>query len=581
MTKPPQPIRGSKSLKLSLILPFVALIALLTSALGMLWYWTGSNTVSALSEQVMKEKAERIALIVDRHLHSSDAVLEAAFPSGLHVAPDISDHVPQLIARLWMATSLHTQPNDYVYYGNVAGQGIALKRLQPELGQLRLKTHASDHRTYFKLTGINAKPVYESTEKNLFEPRQRPWFKLAAESAGAIWTPVYIDFSAKDLVLTRARRTLSHQGKLEGVAATDISLRALNEFVDQLRLSKHGRAFIIEADGALIAATGIPNIFQHPDGKMERMSAANSQDPLIQAVYEKIQGVFHSQLSEDEPRTALLQDADSNKIRIAYRRLSNGSGQDWMAVVAVPHKDMLAGVYRHMLLVGGLGLLALMVAVFIGTRIFGSVANDMRSLTRAVRRVGQGEIDTPIEVQRRDEIGELAHNFHRMRHNLFTDPLTGASNRSALQHILGTLTRPLPGQQSAAPFTLLFVDLNHFKPLNDRWGHDNGDLALAEVTLRLRNLLRTDDVVARLGGDEFVIILRGTSDEDQVQAVLLKIDLSLQQPLTTLQGIPEGVIVTVGASIGQAMYPRDALDAQSLLKIADQDMYRNKGFSVR
>ena len=53
------------------------------------------------------------------------------------------------------------------------------------------------------------------------------------------------------------------------------------------------------------------------------------------------------------------------------------------------------------------------------------------------------------------------------------------------------------------------MDLNRFKPLNDQWGHDNGDLALAEVTVRLRNLLRPDDVVARLGGDEFVIILRG------------------------------------------------------------------------
>ena len=581
VTTPPQPIRGASSLKLSLILPFIALIALLTSALGMLWYWTGSNTVSALSEQVMEEKAERIALIVDRHLHSSSAVLEAAFPSGQPVHSDISEHVQSLVSRLWMATSLHTQPNDYVYYGNVAGQGIALKRQQPALGQLRLKTLASDHRSYFKVTGIHAKPVYEYTESTLFDPRQRPWFKLAAESTGSIWTPVYIDFSAQDLVLTRARRILSPHGKLEGVVAADISLKALNDFVDQLHLSKHGRAFIIEADGALIAATGMPNIHLRPDGKMERMSAANSRDPLIQAVYEKIQDVFHTTAPDDAPRTALLEDAALHKIRIAYRRLSNGAGQDWIAVVAVPHKDMLAGVYRHMMLVGGLGLLALIVAVFIGTRIFGAVANDTRSLTRAVRRVGQGEIDTPIEVQRRDEIGELAHNFHRMRHSLFTDPLTGASNRSALQHMLSTLTRPLPGQQHAAPFTLLFVDLDRFKPLNDRWGHDNGDLALAEVTLRMRNLLRPDDVVARLGGDEFVIILRGVSDEEQIQAVRLKIDLALQEPLVTLQGLPEGEVVTVGASIGQAIYPHDAQDAQVLLKMADQDMYRNKGPSVR
>ncbi len=577
----PQPVRASKSLKLSLILPFVALIALLTSALGMLWYWTGSNAVSALSEQVMQEKAERIALTVDRHLYPSSAVLEAAFPSGQSVPADIRGHIPALISRLWVASSLHTRPNDYVYYANVAGQGIALKRLAPELGQLRLKTQAGEHRSYFRLTGMHAEPVYESTETHLFEPRQRPWFKLAAESAEVIWTPAYIDFSAKDLVLTRARRILSGKGRLEGVVATDISLRALNEFVSQLHLSEHGRAFIIEADGSLIAATGMPNIRRREDGQLERLTAANSQDPLIQAVYDRIQSAFHAPTSGAAPGTALLEDAVHRNTRIAYRRLSLDSGQDWMAVVAVPHRDMLTGVYRHMVLVGSLGLLALLVAVVIGTRIFGAVANDMRSLTRAVRSVGQGEIDTPIDVQRRDEIGELAHNFHRMRHSLFTDPLTGASNRSALQHILATLTRPLPGQSMAAPFALLFVDLDRFKPLNDRWGHDNGDLALAEISLRLRNLLRPDDVVARLGGDEFILILRGVSDEAQVQAVRLKIEHALLQPLTSLQGVPEGETVTVGASVGQALYPRDAQDAQSLLKVADQDMYRNQTPSVR
>lgn len=61
----------------------------------------------------------------------------------------------------------------------------------------------------------------------------------------------------------------------------------------------------------------------------------------------------------------------------------------------------------------------------------------------------------------------------------------------------------------------------------------------------------------------------------------LKIEHALQQPLTTLLGIPEGESVTVGASVGQALYPRDAQDAQSLLKVADQDMYRNKGPSLR
>ncbi len=153
----------------------------------------------------------------------------------------------------------------------------------------------------------------------------------------------------------------------------------------------------------------------------------------------------------------------------------------WLAVVAMPQSDMLAGIRRHVVLVGALGLLALGLALAIGLRIFGGVARDMRPLTHAVRRVGQGDIDAPIHVPRNDEIGELAHNFHHMRDRLFTDALTGVNNRSALHHILSALLAP-----PAQPFALLFIDLNRFKPLNDRWGHDNGDRALAEVAQRMR-----------------------------------------------------------------------------------------------
>ena len=178
----------------------------------MLWYWTGSKTVSSLSEQVMEEKAERIAQMVDRHIHGSSAVLEAAFPEGLPVDRDIREHLHQFTAKLWMATSLHTRPNDYVYYGNVAGQGIGLKRLEPQLAELRLKTRADENRSYYRVAGINADPIYQSTEKNLFDPRQRPWFKLAQQSSEPVWTPVYIDFNAGDLVLTRAPRAVCEGG---------------------------------------------------------------------------------------------------------------------------------------------------------------------------------------------------------------------------------------------------------------------------------------------------------------------------------------------------------------------------------
>jgi len=562
------------SLKLSLVLPFIALIALLTGTLGVLWYWTGSRTVSTLSQQLMTEMASRISQAVDQHVQGSGAMLEAAFPEGLPAGPDIAKDLPALRERLWIATSLSGQAGDYAYYGNLAGQGIGLKRLGRDLGELRLKTRAEDHRRYYRVDGIAARPVAQALEAAPFDPRTRPWFERARAAKGHVWTPVYIDFNARDLVMTRARRVLSPAGEFEGVVATDVFMHALQQFVAGLHMVTGGRAFIFEPDGALIAASDMPNIREGRDGKPERVNAANCGDPLVEAIHAQLGPLL--QPGGPAAGAPQLIDAHGKAVQIAYRHIVDNAGLDWIAVVALPHDDMLAGMRRHVVLVAALGLLALGLALALGLRVFGGVADDMRSLTHAVRRIGQGEIDTPIEVRRNDEIGELARNFHQMRHSLFTDALTGSANRSALQHTLAALTRPGPQGQAPAPFALLFIDLNRFKPLNDRFGHDNGDRALAEVAQRLRAQLRASDLLVRLGGDEFVAVLPGIDSDAQAQAARRHIETTLAPPLTTLHDVPEGETVTVGAAVGQALYPRDGQDAETLLKHADQDMYRHK-----
>ena len=562
------------TLRLSLILPFVALVALLTGALGMVWYWTGSKTVSALSHELMTEMVQRTSLAVQQHVQRAGTALEVAFPAGLPAGPDIALELPALRQRLWAATSLSQEGGDYVHYGNQAGQNVGMLRLSREQAELRLKTDAAQHRTRYLLRGIAGEPVWQSTEPGLFDPRTRPWFEDARQAQQAVWTPVYIDFNARDLVVTRARRVLSPSGAFEGVVATDLFLNALQQFVARLPIAGGTRAMIIEPSGALIAASNLPVIRLDGSGRPERIQADTSGDPLLAAIYRHLQttaGADHA-----DSHAPLLIETEGRAIQVAFRRLGDDAGLNWTVAVAVPHNDMLAGLRRDLVLAIALGLLALGLTTAIGLRIFGGVAKDMRTLTHAVRRVGQGEIDTPIALRRKDEIGELAHNFHHMRHNLFTDPLTGVSNRSALQHILATLTRPEPAGQPPAPFALMFIDLNRFKPLNDRWGHDNGDLALQEVAQRLRSHLRASDMLARLGGDEFVAVLQGIGQDAQARATCEQLQAVIAPPLTRLQGVPEGEQVCVGASIGYALYPRDGRDAASLLKHADQDMYRHK-----
>lgn len=161
------------------------------------------------------------------------------------------------------------------------------------------------------------------------------------------------------------------------------------------------------------------------------------------------------------------------------------------------------------------------------------------------------------------------------------DQLTGVGNRRALQKRLEPLIGSGTGPSASAPapasrepswsgWSVVFVDLNDFKRVNDDWGHVVGDAVLVAVASRLSRLVRGADLVCRVGGDEFVLLL-GTSVPSEVQRAEDRIRRSLAQPITV-----GDVEVRISASVGSAI-PRAEDSAQELLARADSAMYRDKG----
>jgi diguanylate cyclase (GGDEF)-like protein len=123
-------------------------------------------------------------------------------------------------------------------------------------------------------------------------------------------------------------------------------------------------------------------------------------------------------------------------------------------------------------------------------------------------------------------------------------------------------------RRSGSLFGLIYIDLDDFKQINDRYGHKVGDLFLQEVTLRMKRQLRSVDMLARLGGDEFAVLVGVVRSRADVEEIAHRLDRCFDDPFAI-----ESYVLRGAASVGIAVYPEDASTKDSLLSTADAYMY--------
>lgn len=167
------------------------------------------------------------------------------------------------------------------------------------------------------------------------------------------------------------------------------------------------------------------------------------------------------------------------------------------------------------------------------------------------------------------DITERKASERRINHLATHDGLTDIANRARFEELLGeAIVRAARYQHS---FALLFVDLDHFKEVNDSHGHLVGDALLVEAVKRMKICLRASDTPARQGGDEFVVLLPETKSLQDAERVAEKIRVELARPFEV-----EGCTLNISSSIGVVFYPEHGGDADTLLRHADEAMYRAK-----
>ncbi|MGA4634972.1 putative bifunctional diguanylate cyclase/phosphodiesterase [Pseudomonas solani] len=267
--------------------------------------------------------------------------------------------------------------------------------------------------------------------------------------------------------------------------------------------------------------------------------------------------------------------------RYMDRRLVLSSGPDYQVLLLL-HKSLeqaqqaFAPLDRDILLIALCALLGSLAGALLLAR---SVSQPVRALASAARRIGEGDYQSAIELDRSDELGQLAGAINRMRddiaererqlaHNALHDSLTGLPNRTlALERLGSAIT-------AERPTALLYLGIGNFRSVNETCGPGGGDLALQQIGRRLQATLRPGDSLARLIADEFLLLLEST-DSDSAVAAADKLQQLLLKPLRI-----GSLDVAVESRIGIACYPADGSTPDELLRragIAMQDAAQAPG----
>lgn len=443
----------------------------------------------------------------------------------------------------------------------------------------------TDGNENFRISRRNQSPI----------PPDRLWSSLAAKvkPGEAYHSPVYFLPSAKPYMSI----AMAVGTKEAGVTVAHIGLEFLHEGISRITADKAGYAYAVDNNGQLIA---------HPDLNLVRKKTDLSNLPQVKAALTQTskQRVF------PEGR-----DFQGRPVFAAYGVIPD---LGWYVFVEQPQSETYAPLYFAILRAVVSLLAGLLLTVVAAVALVRRTLHPIEALRKGAILIGGGNLDHRIEVHTDDELEELAGQFNRMASRLhtsyasleekvrertreleranselaevsITDPLTGLRNRRFLQKTLDAdvalvLRRyedylSSEGSTPKPSMDLLFfmVDIDHFKSVNDKYGHPAGDTVLQQLPMRLREVFRESDYLIRWGGEEFMVVARAT-ERSEVDSLGERICTTVAERPFILD---DGIALQLTCSVGYACFPfvptlPHLLPWSQVVEVADRALYLSK-----
>jgi signal transduction histidine kinase/CheY-like chemotaxis protein len=408
---------GKVPLRTVLIVPFVLQIVGAVGLVSYLSYKNGQQAVNDLASQLLY----RTDKLVVQHLKSFLATSEYLNQVNAHASEiGLLDVQNTKVSGSYLWKQVELFDISSVGYALGTGKYVAAMRWKNNAIVIDEISEQTNKKNYTYATDKAGKrtQIIEVYEK--YRPLQEPWYTDTVKAGKPVWSQIYNWDQAPQYISISFNQPIFKNQKIIGVISLDLLLSHISDFLRQIKPSSSSRIVIVERSGLLVASSAPGNPFDLIKGIAQRESVLENSDHLVQSTAKFLQKTFNTfGTIEQTQQLNFVLDGDRQFVQVTPWK--DKFGLDWLVIIAVPESDFMAQIDANNQATLLLCLAALAIAILLGLLTARWIAQPIAKLNDVAKKLARGEWGQPIEVNRTDEVGELATSFNQMAEQLAGD----------------------------------------------------------------------------------------------------------------------------------------------------------------
>jgi PAS domain S-box-containing protein len=405
-------------LRTLLVVPFVLQISAIVGLTGWLSLRNGQQAVNEVTLKLREEVAARIERRLRDYLrvpHLLNQINADVIESEQLYQQNINN---QLTRHYWRQRFLFESGRvSSIYFGNNQGEFSGLAYIEDGSWQFSRAGQSTGGKYNRYNHDGKGNPTNLISQRGNFDPRQRPWYKQTEKAAQPTWSPIYSDFKNPRLTITLGQPIYDKTQLLRGVVGVDLMLAEIGEFLQQLKIGKSGKIFIIEQSGNLVATSTTQKPFIVKGNNIEQIKATDVDDQLIRSTAAYLKKRF-ADFNQIKTNQALNFSTNGQRQLVQVVPFSDSDNLKWLIVVVVPEAEFMGQIEANTRTTLWLCLAALIIATGIGILTSRWIARPILQLSKTAVALSRGEWNQTVPNAHANEVRVLAQSFRQMAEQL-------------------------------------------------------------------------------------------------------------------------------------------------------------------